>query len=71
MFGFVILQNHGVSHDLIARSQECSKKFFALSAEEKMRYHQANGGARGGGCTAVECSWHAALESAWFQPLNL
>jgi isopenicillin N synthase-like dioxygenase len=56
MFGFVILQNHGVSHDLIARSQECSKKFFALSAEEKMRYHQANGGARGGGCTAVECS---------------
>ena len=54
-FGFVILQNHGVSDELIARSQACSKKFFSLSAEEKMRYHvKGQGGARGYTAFGVE-----------------
>jgi len=44
----VILQNHGVSEDLISRALDGSKKFFALGEEEKRKYHLAGlGGARG------------------------
>lgn len=47
-YGFVILQNHGVSDDLISRARDGSKKFFALGEEEKKKYHLAGlGGARG------------------------
>jgi isopenicillin N synthase-like dioxygenase len=47
-YGFVILQNHGVSDDLISRALDGSKKFFALGEEEKKKYHLAGlGGARG------------------------
>ena len=44
----MILQNHGVSEDLISRALDGSKKFFALGEEEKRKYHLAGlGGARG------------------------
>ena len=47
-YGFVILQNHGLSDDLISRALDGSKKFFALGEEEKKKYHLAGlGGARG------------------------
>lgn len=47
-YGFVILQNHGVSDDLISRALDGSKRFFALGEEEKKKYHLAGlGGARG------------------------
>jgi isopenicillin N synthase-like dioxygenase len=51
----VILRNHGVSDELIKRSLECSKRFFALPAEKKMEYHLAGkGGARGYTAFGVE-----------------
>ena len=36
-YGFVILQNHGVSDDLISRALDGSKRFFALGEEEKKK----------------------------------
>ena len=58
-----------MSDELIARSQECSKKFFSLSAEEKMRYHvEGQGGARGYTAFGVETakgSAHHDLKEFW------
>jgi len=68
-YGFVILQNHGVPDELISRSLECSKRFFALSSEEKMRYHLPGlGGARGYTAFGVETakgSAHHDLKEFW------
>lgn len=68
-FGFVILQNHGVPDDLIARATACSKQFFSMSAEDKMKYHvKGAGGARGYTAFGVETakgSTHHDLKEFW------
>ena len=55
--------------ELIARSQACSKKFFSMSADDKMRYHlKGLGGARGYTAFGVETakgSTHHDLKEFW------
>ncbi|HEY8592455.1 MAG TPA: 2-oxoglutarate and iron-dependent oxygenase domain-containing protein [Sphingomicrobium sp.] len=47
-YGFAVIADHGIPDDLIARAEEKSKAFFALSEEVKRNYHIAGGGgARG------------------------
>ncbi|WP_428835674.1 isopenicillin N synthase family dioxygenase [Sphingomonas rustica] len=47
-FGFAMVSDHGVPHDLIERAWKVTAEFFALPEEEKRRYHLAGGGgARG------------------------
>lgn len=46
-FGFIILKDHAVSPDLLARAYELSKAFFDLPVEEKMRYAAGPDGQRG------------------------
>ena len=47
-FGFAVVADHGVPHDLIARAWAMTEAFFALPEEEKRGYHMAGGGgARG------------------------
>lgn len=74
-FGFVILQNHGVSDDLISRCQQSSKSFFSLGTEEKMRYHnKGQGGARGFTAFGVETakgSAHHDLKEFWHHGRDL
>lgn len=68
-FGFVILRNHGVSEELIDRCMASSKAFFALPAEEKMKYHlEGKGGARGYTAFGIETakgSTHHDLKEFW------
>ena len=45
-FGFVILKDHGVSRELLARAYDCSAEFFALPLAEKSA-HLASDGQRG------------------------
>ncbi len=46
--GFAIIADHGITTDLIARAEETSRAFFALSDDVKRAYHQKDGGgARG------------------------
>lgn len=42
-FGFVILKDHGVDRDLLARAYRLSSEFFALPVDEKMKYHRQDG----------------------------
>src|SRR5437763_14084973 len=47
-YGFAIIADHGIPHELIARAEEKAKAFFALPEEVKRRYHvPGGGGARG------------------------
>ena len=47
-FGFCGISNHGVDPKLIEHAYDAFKRFFALPAEVKMRYHlPGTGGARG------------------------
>lgn len=46
-FGFIILKDHGVRPDLLARAYNLSKAFFSLSLEEKMRFSAGADGQRG------------------------
>eukprot|EP00740_Mantoniella_antarctica_P007567 CAMPEP_0181363926 /NCGR_PEP_ID=MMETSP1106-20121128/9054_1 /TAXON_ID=81844 /ORGANISM="Mantoniella antarctica, Strain SL-175" /LENGTH=336 /DNA_ID=CAMNT_0023478487 /DNA_START=301 /DNA_END=1311 /DNA_ORIENTATION=- len=74
-FGFVILQDHGLSMELIDSAQACSRKFFAMSKEEKMRYNVAGqGGARGYTAFGVETakgSQHHDLKEFWHRGREL
>jgi isopenicillin N synthase-like dioxygenase len=46
-FGFIILKDHAISRDLLARAYEMSKAFFSLPVEEKMKYAGGPDGQRG------------------------
>jgi isopenicillin N synthase-like dioxygenase len=47
-FGFCCISHHGVSRELIDGAYDAFKRFFALPAETKMKYHvPGSGGARG------------------------
>jgi isopenicillin N synthase-like dioxygenase len=46
-FGFIILKDHGVSRDLLARAYEMSRAFFAEPEAEKRRYMRGVDGQRG------------------------
>jgi isopenicillin N synthase-like dioxygenase len=73
-YGFAIIADHGIPHELIARAEEKAKAFFALPEEVKRRYHiQGGGGARGytpfgietaKGATAYDLKefWHVGRE---------
>ena len=73
-YGFAIIADHGIPHELIARAEEKAKAFFALPEEVKRSYHiQGGGGARGytpfgietaKGATAYDLKefWHVGRE---------
>lgn len=46
-FGFIILKDHGVDRDLLARAYDRSKAFFDLPEEEKLRHNAGPDGQRG------------------------
>ncbi len=47
-YGFAIIRDHGIPHELIGRAESASKAFFALPEEVKKAYHKPGiGGARG------------------------
>jgi isopenicillin N synthase-like dioxygenase len=46
-FGFIILKDHAVSRELLARAYEMSRAFFALPVEEKNRFIAGVDGQRG------------------------
>lgn len=46
-FGFIILKDHGVSRDLLARAYRLSAEFFATPEEEKLSYMAGADGQRG------------------------
>ena len=46
-FGFIILKDHGVSHDLLRKAYALSKEFFDLPVGEKMKYTIGVDGQRG------------------------
>ena len=46
-YGFIILKDHAVSRDLLARAYDMSKAFFALPVDEKMKYAAGPDGQRG------------------------
>ncbi|MBX3563141.1 MAG: isopenicillin N synthase family oxygenase [Sphingomonas sp.] len=75
-FGFAMVSDHGVPQDIVDRAWAKTKEFFALSEEEKRRYHvPGQGGARGltpfkteiaKGATYVDLKefWHVGRELA-------
>ena len=79
-FGFIILRDHSVSAELLARAYVMSKDFFSLPVEEKMRYAAGPGGQRGytpfGREHAKDAKvadlkefWHVGREFAFASPL--
>lgn len=79
-FGFIILKDHGVSRDLLARAYDLSKAFFSRPLEEKMRYAAGPDGQRGytpiGREHAKDAEvadlkefWHVGREFAFASPL--
>jgi isopenicillin N synthase-like dioxygenase len=46
-FGFIILKDHGVSRELLARAYDLSREFFSRPLEEKMLYAAGPDGQRG------------------------
>jgi isopenicillin N synthase-like dioxygenase len=46
-FGFIILKDHAVGRDLLARAYQMSKEFFARPLDEKLRYAAGADGQRG------------------------
>jgi isopenicillin N synthase-like dioxygenase len=79
-FGFIILKDHAVSRDLLARAYEMSKSFFARPLEEKLRFAAGPDGQRGytpfGREHAKDAKvadlkefWHVGREFAFASPL--
>jgi isopenicillin N synthase-like dioxygenase len=68
-FGFVIIENHGIDKRLIERCLGCFQRFFALPAEEKMKYKvPGGGGARGYTAFGIETAkgaTHHDLKEFW------
>lgn len=46
-FGFIILKDHGIEPDLLARAYEHAASFFARPVDEKLSYDSSDGGQRG------------------------
>ena len=42
-FGFIILKDHAVSHDLLRQAYDLSAEFFALPEDEKNRFYREDG----------------------------
>lgn len=73
-YGFAIIADHGIPADLIARSEDKAKAFFALPEEVKRAHHVAGGGGARGytpfgietakGATAYDLKefWHVGRE---------
>jgi len=73
-FGFAVVADHGVPHDLIARAWKETEALFALPEEEKRQYHRPGGGGARGytpfkteiakGASAVDLKefWHVGRE---------
>ena len=68
-FGFCCISGHGIEPVLIDNAYDAFKRFFALPAETKMKYHlPGSGGARGYTPYKVETakdSKHADLKEFW------
>ena len=67
-FGFIILKDHGVSHDLLENAYELSRRFFDLPLEEKMQYAAGVDGQRGYtpfGTEHAKDSKHPDLKEFW------
>jgi len=68
-YGFVIIENHGIDKALIERCLECFRRFFALPAEEKLRYKIPNGGGARGytafGIETAKGAQHSDLKEFW------
>ena len=68
-WGFAGIRGHGISPALIDRAYDAFKRFFALPAETKMKYHLAGtGGARGYtpfGIETARDSKHPDLKEFW------
>ncbi len=68
-FGFCCISGHGIEPELINNAYDAFKRFFALPAETKMKYHlPGSGGARGYTPYKVETakdSKHADLKEFW------
>ena len=80
-FGFIILKDHAVSADLLARAYEMSKGFFDLPLDEKTAYAAGPDGQRGytpfGREHAKDAKvadlkefWHVGREFAFASPLS-
>lgn len=46
-YGFIILKDHGVSSELLAKAYKALEKFYSLPTEAKMHYAKVHGGQRG------------------------
>ncbi len=79
-YGFIILKDHAVSTDLLARAYQMSRDFFDLPVEEKLRYAAGPDGQRGytpfGREHAKDAKvgdlkefWHVGREFAFASPL--
>jgi isopenicillin N synthase-like dioxygenase len=68
-YGFVIIRNHGIDKALIDRCLDCFRRFFALPADEKMRYRLPNGGGARGytpfGIETAKGAKHHDLKEFW------
>ena len=68
-YGFVIIQNHGIDKALIEHCLACFRRFFALPAEEKLRYKIPNGGGARGytafGIETAKGAQHSDLKEFW------
>jgi isopenicillin N synthase-like dioxygenase len=68
-FGFCCISGHGIERELIDNAYDAFKRFFALPADTKMKYHvPGSGGARGYTPYKVETakdSQHADLKEFW------
>jgi isopenicillin N synthase-like dioxygenase len=68
-WGFAGIRGHGILPSLIERAYDAFRRFFALPAETKMKYHRAGtGGARGYtpfGIETAKDSKHADLKEFW------
>ena len=68
-FGFCCISGHGIERELIDNAYDAFKRFFALPADTKMKYHvPGSGGARGYTPYKIETakdSKHADLKEFW------
>jgi isopenicillin N synthase-like dioxygenase len=68
-FGFCCISGHGIERELIDNAYDAFRRFFALPADTKMKYHvPGSGGARGYTPYKVETakdSKHADLKEFW------
>lgn len=80
-YGFAVLADHGIPHELIVRADEKAKQFFALPDDVKRKYALGQGGARGYTPFGIETAkghkahdlkefWHVGRELAQGHPFS-